>query len=57
MQKNIFLKRYKFINGVYVPKVKINNYAKNFGNQWKDFSKTQIDYFNNTKISEKFIKK
>lgn len=57
MQKNIFLKRYKFINSVYVPKVKINNYAKNFGHQWKDFSKTQIDYFNNTKISEKFIKK
>ena len=49
--------KYKFTNGVYVPKKKPNNYAKNFGYQWRDFSKTQIDYFNKTNISEKFIKK
>ena len=47
--------KYKFIDGVYVPNKKPNNYAKNFGYQWKDFSKTQIDHFNKTNISKKFI--
>ena len=46
-----FKDKYKFTKGVYVPKKKPNNYAKNFGYQWRDFSKTQIDYFNKTNIS------
>jgi 2-polyprenyl-3-methyl-5-hydroxy-6-metoxy-1,4-benzoquinol methylase len=28
------------------------NYSKNFGHQWQKFSKTQLDSFNGTKISE-----
>ncbi len=46
---------YNLHNGVYIPKKKVNNYAKNFGYQWRDFSKTQIDKYNKTKISKKFI--
>lgn len=48
---------YDYINGVYVPKKKVNNYAKNFGYQWRDFSKTQIDQYNRSNISKKFIDK
>ncbi len=46
---------YNNINGVHVPKKKVNNYAKNFGYQWRDFSKTQIDKYNKSNISKKFI--
>ena len=28
------------------------NYSQNFGDQWKKFSKTQLDSYNGTKISE-----
>ncbi len=46
---------YNYINGVYVPKQKVNNYARNFGYQWRDFSRTQIDQYNKSRISKKFI--
>lgn len=53
-EKKIY-NHYNFHRGVYIPKKDINNYAKNFGYQWRDFSKTQIDKYNKTNISRKFI--
>ena len=32
-----------------------NEYTQNFGKQWKDFSKTQIDQFNNFSISKELL--
>ena len=32
-----------------------NEYTQNFGKQWRDFSKTQIDEFNNTTISKDLL--
>ena len=33
-----------------------DNYVSNFSKQWKDFSKTQIDEYNGTKISNNLLK-
>ena len=52
-----FNKNYKVLKGVFIPQKKPINYAKNFGYQWRDFSKTQIDKFNKTNISIDFFKK
>ena len=51
-----FNKNYKVLKGVFIPQKKPINYAKNFGYQWRDFSKTQIDKFNKTNISIDFFK-
>ena len=36
---------------------KDDNYTKNFGKQWKDYNKVQIDSYNNFDISKNFLKR
>ena len=51
--ENILMKiGYEFKNKVYSIVESDQKYASNFGKQWKDFSKTQIDEYNGTNISK-----
>ena len=55
--KNILLKNgYNFVDKVYSLKDNDDKYTSNFSSQWRDFSKTQLDEFNNTKISRNLLK-
>jgi len=42
--------------GIYILN-KEDSYTKNFGKQWRNYNKVQIDSFNNFKISKNFLKK
>jgi 2-polyprenyl-3-methyl-5-hydroxy-6-metoxy-1,4-benzoquinol methylase len=54
--ENILMKiGYEFKNKVYSIVESDQKYASNFGKQWKDFSKTQIDEYNGTNISKNLI--
>lgn len=50
------LKKTKFIkkDNVYID-IDTSEYTKNFGKQWRDFSKTQVDEFNNFSISKNLL--
>ena len=51
-QNNKYIKK----KGVYIIN-KDDDYAANFGEQWKDFRYVQIDSYNNNSISYKFLKR
>ena len=48
--------KYKINNGVYSLNNSKDNYSSNFSKQWRDFSKTQVDEFNETNISKNLLK-
>ena len=48
--------KYKINNGVYSLDNSKDNYSSNFSKQWRDFSKTQVDEFNETNISKNLLK-
>ena len=55
--KKVLLKNdYNIKKGVYSLANSDDNYVSNFSKQWKDFSKTQIDEYNGTKISKNLLK-
>lgn len=54
-EKKLIMKGYDFKHKVYSNPKSDQKYASNFGKQWKDFSKTQIDEYNGTNISKNLI--
>ena len=54
---NFFSNNFEKSNeGIYILD-KEDDYTKNFGKQWKNYNKVQIDSFNNFDISKNFLKK
>lgn len=56
IKKNLKSKGYETKNKVYYLPEHGENYVSNFGKQWKDFSKTQVDKYNGTNISKNLLK-
>ena len=55
---NVFFenKFQKSDEGIYILDKK-DHYVKNFGKQWKNYNKVQIDSYNNFLVSKNFLKK
>ena len=57
LKENLIENNFKLNNNVYRKTHSNDGYVVNFSEQWKDFSKTQIDEFNNTEISKNLLDK
>lgn len=54
IRKNLIEKKFTLNKKVYCDR-DYNEYTQNFGKQWRDFSKTQIDEFNSFSISKELL--
>ena len=55
LKNNLSKNGYTLKNKVYSISNSSEEYSSNFGKQWRDFSKTQIDEFNKTEISKNLL--